>query len=130
MSEILGSQWFVKILIVLAILLTARFIMKPVKSAQHLAMRRLMMMIFVGFAIVAALFPALLSHVATWIGIGRGSDLLLYGLTIAFFSTVVTAYRRDAATEKKLTLLARTIALTTVQGEQNSDSSGTNQSED
>ncbi|MDO5034511.1 MAG: DUF2304 domain-containing protein [Actinomycetaceae bacterium] len=114
MTAILGSQWFAKILIVVAMLIAAYFIMKPVKSAQHLAMRRLAMIIFIGFAVIAALFPSLLSYFARFFGIGRGTDLLLYGLTIAFFSTLVTAYRRDSATEKKLTQLARTIALATV----------------
>ncbi|MDU5230780.1 DUF2304 domain-containing protein [Actinomyces sp.] len=114
MSAIFGSQWFIKLLIVAILLIATYFIMKPVKSAQHLAMRRLSMMIFIAFAVIAALFPALLSRVAVFLGIGRGTDLLLYGLTLAFFSTLVTAYRRDAAVERKLTQLARTIALTTV----------------
>lgn len=114
MSAIFGSQWFVKLLIVAILLIATYFIMKPVKSAQHLAMRRLSMMIFVAFAVLAALFPSMLSYIAVSLGIGRGTDLLLYGLTLAFFSTLVTAYRRDAAVERKLTQLARTIALATV----------------
>ncbi|EPD30837.1 DUF2304 domain-containing protein [Gleimia europaea] len=114
MSAIFGSQWFIKLLIVAILLAATYFIMKPVKSAQHLAMRRLSMMVFVAFAVVAVLFPSLLSHIAVSLGIGRGTDLLLYGLTLAFFSTLVTAYRRDAAVERKLTQLARTIALETV----------------
>jgi hypothetical protein len=114
LTSILGSQWFAKVLIIVVLLIAAYFMLKPVKSAQHLAMHRLAMSIFIAFAVVAALFPALLSHVARWLGIGRGTDLLLYGLTLAFFSTIVTAYRRDSATEKKLTLLARTVALNNV----------------
>lgn len=124
MSAIFGSQWFIKLLIVAILLIATYFIMKPVKSAQHLAMRRLSMMIFVAFAVIAALFPALLSRVAVFLGIGRGTDLLLYGLTLAFFSTLVTAYRRDAAVERKLTQLSRTIALATVRdGEQTTNKS-------
>lgn len=115
LTSIFGSQWFVKVLIIVVLLIAAHFILKPVKSAQHLAMRRLAMMVFIAFAIVAALFPSLLSHLASFLGIGRGTDLLLYVLTLAFFSTVVTAYRRDSATEKKLTQIARTIALNNVQ---------------
>ncbi|MDO5049493.1 MAG: DUF2304 domain-containing protein [Actinomycetaceae bacterium] len=114
LTSILGSQWFIKALIIVVLFIAAYFMLKPVKSAQHLAMRRLSMMIFIAFAVVAALFPSLLSRVATWLGVGRGTDLLLYGLTLAFFSSVVTAYRRDSANEKKLTQLSRTVALNSV----------------
>ena len=124
MSAIFGSQWFIKLLIVAILLIATYFIMKPVKSAQHLAMRRLSMMFFVAFAVLAALFPSLLSYIAVSLGIGRGPALLLYGLTLAFFSTLVTAYRRDAAVERKLTQLSRTIALATVRdGEQTTNKS-------
>lgn len=114
-SAIFGSQWFVKIILILALLSVGYFILKPVKSAQHLAMRRLGMMIFVVFATVAVLFPSTLTRVANWLNIGRGTDLLLYAVVLLFFSSAVTAYRRDAANEKKLTALARTLALNNVQ---------------
>ncbi|MDO5721665.1 MAG: DUF2304 domain-containing protein [Actinomycetaceae bacterium] len=112
--EMLGSQWFVKLLLIVLLLVVGYFILKPVKSAQHLAMRRLGMLTFIVFAAVTVLFPSLLTKLAFQLRIGRGTDLLLYGVVIFFFSSVVTAYRRDAATEKKLTNLARTIALNNV----------------
>lgn len=114
-SAILGSQWFVKLLLILALLSAGYFILKPVKSAQHLAVRRLGMMLFVGFAALAVLFPSLLSRLANLLNIGRGTDLLLYAVVIFFFSSVVTAYRRDASNERKLTQLARTLALNNVE---------------
>lgn len=114
-SAILGSQWFVKLLLILALLAVGYFILKPVKSAQHLAMRRLGMMIFIAFATVAVLFPTTLTRLAYWLNIGRGTDLLLYAVVLFFFSSVVTAYRRDASNEKKLTALARTLALNNVE---------------
>ncbi len=115
LTDILGSQWFAKSALVLAIVVVAYFMLKPVKSASHLAMRRLLMMVFIAFAIVAILFPRILSWMAFALNIGRGTDLLLYGLTVVFFSSVVTAYRRDTVTERKLTRLARTIALSNVE---------------
>lgn len=110
-GEILGSQWFIKVLLLVVLLGVGYFILKPVKSAQHLAMRRLGMMIFIAFAAMAVLFPSLVTMVARWVHVGRGTDLLLYALVVLFFSGTVTAYRRDAANEKKLTRLARTLAL-------------------
>lgn len=114
-SVIFGSQWFVKALLIFALLFVGYFILKPVKSAQHLAMRRLGMMLFIAFATLAVLFPSALTRIAYWLNIGRGTDLLLYAVVLFFFSSVVTAYRRDASNEKKLTELARTLALNNVQ---------------
>lgn len=113
-TEILGSQWFIKALLILVLLGVGYFILKPVKSAQHLAMRRLGMVVFIAFAAMAVLFPSLVTMVARWVHIGRGTDLLLYALVVLFFSGTVTAYRRDAANEKKLTRLARALALSNV----------------
>ena len=46
-----------------------------------------------------------------WSGIGRGADLVLYGLVVAFFSFVVTTYQRFRDMETDYTRLARRIAL-------------------
>lgn len=111
---LIGSQWLIKTLLVFSLLLLAYGIIRPVRSAQHLAMRRLGMLFFIAIAAISAIFPQLVTLVAQYVGIGRGADLLLYGLTIAFFSTLATSYRKDAATERKLTKIARTIALKNV----------------
>lgn len=111
MLDILGSQWIAKITIVVFLIAVTLVMMKPVKSASHLALRRLGMMMFVLFAVIAAVFPTIVSRLAFFFGIGRGTDFLLYGLTLAFFGSVVTSYRRDSANEKKLTHIARTLAL-------------------
>lgn len=106
-----GSQWLIKALLVLSLIGLAYAILRPVKSASHLAFRRLAMLLFILVAVFSALNPEVITKVALFLGIGRGADLLLYGLTIAFFSTVATSYRKDSATERKLTKLARNIAL-------------------
>ena len=43
--------------------------------------------------------------------IGRGADLILYGLVVAFLGFVVTTYKRFRAMETRYTRLARRIAL-------------------
>lgn len=111
LADFLGSQWFAKATIIVALVIVGYFMVKPIKSASHLAMRRLGMMVFIAFAAIAAVFPALVSRIAFFFGIGRGTDFLLYGLTLVFLGSVVTSYRRDSANDKKFTHLARTIAL-------------------
>lgn len=124
MLDILGSQWIAKITIVAFLIVVTFIMMKPVKSASHLALRRLGMMMFVLFAVIAAVFPGIVSRLAFFFGIGRGTDFLLYGLTLAFFGSVVTSYRRDSANDKKLTHIARTIALRDVRGGPSGHQSG------
>ena len=80
-------------------------------SARNQALRRLGLLAFVGLAIFSVLFPQWLTWVARNLGVGRGADLVLYGLVIAFLSYLATAHRRAVALERKITVLARKLAL-------------------
>ena len=48
---------------------------------------------------------------ANLVGVGRGTDLLLYVLVLMFLVFVYTQSRRNSAQQRRLTLLARRIAL-------------------
>jgi hypothetical protein len=56
-------------------------------------------------------FPDRLTWVAHKVGIGRGADLLLYGLAVTFLVVVAVLFRRIAELEQRCTLLARSIAI-------------------
>jgi hypothetical protein len=61
------------------------------------------------FACVAALsifFPELLTRVARLLGIGRGTDLVLYGLIVSFMVFMATTYQRFRHMESTLTKLS------------------------
>ena len=75
------------------------------------AMRRLGLVIFAAFAVWSILDPRSWTRLAALVGIGRGTDLILYGLVIAFFGFVVTTFRRHRDLELRYTRLARHIAL-------------------
>ena len=47
-------------------------------GARHQAIRRLLLGGFVLLAVFAVLFPSVLTSVANVLGVGRGTDLLLY----------------------------------------------------
>lgn len=81
-------------------------------GARHQAIRRLLLGGFVLLAVFAVLFPSVLTSVANVLGVGRGTDLLLYILVIAFLTYVSSSYRRLTGLNQKLTLLARELALT------------------
>lgn len=104
------------ILIVVIVTIGILLIRRP-GSDRHLAMRRLLLGGFVLIAVLSVLFPQWLSWVANLIGVGRGTDLLLYVFVLVFLVFVATQYRRTVEQDRKLTLLARRIALLEAQRE-------------
>jgi hypothetical protein len=75
------------------------------------ALRRIGLIVFAAFAVWSILDPAVWTHLAAIVGIGRGADLILYGLVVAFFSFVVTTFKRFREMEIRYTRLARRIAI-------------------
>lgn len=102
---------WIQILLIAAIILLAAFMMRRTGADSHLAMRRLLMMLFVVAAILSVLFPQWLTWLAQLVGVGRGTDLVLYALIVMFLTFVYTQYRRNIALQRQLTLLSRKIAL-------------------
>ena len=101
----------IQILLVIGVIAVGLFLARPTGGDRHLALRRLFMALFVMVAVVSILFPQWLSWLANTIGVGRGADLLLYALVLAFLITVATSYRRNVATNRRITQLAREITL-------------------
>ncbi len=85
--------------------------MRSPANARHQAVRRLLLLAFIAVAIVSALVPSLITDVARFVGVGRGTDLVLYLLFVAFLAFVATTYRRFRAMERQVTVLTRQLAL-------------------
>lgn len=102
---------WIQFLLIAAIVVLAAFVMRRTGADSHLAIRRLLLGLFVLAAILSVLFPQWLSWVANLIGVGRGTDLLLYALVVVFLAFVYSQYRRNVASQRQVTLLARRIAL-------------------
>lgn len=62
-------------------------------------------------ACLAILFPDALTHVARSMGIGRGADILLYGLVLAFVGISFALYSRILRLERRQTELVRELAI-------------------
>lgn len=80
-------------------------------TTQSQAARKLA---FLGLAVIivaAVLMPDQLTALANWIGIGRGADLVMYLVSIGFLFFALHTYLRFAEMERRLTQLARHIAL-------------------
>jgi hypothetical protein len=95
---------------VVAVLVIAFFVLRG-GGARHQAVRRILLVLFVLGAAVSVFFPQVLTWLANLVGIGRGTDLLLYVLVIVFLGIVATTYRRFRQMETQITQLSRRLAL-------------------
>lgn len=75
------------------------------------ASKKLFFMAFTFVLIVAVLAPDMVTAVANLVGVGRGTDLVLYMLAVAFGFYVVNDYLRAQDNQQQLHRLARRIAV-------------------
>lgn len=61
--------------------------------------------------VVAVLFPNITNQVAHIVGVGRGADLLLYALALAFIGYVLNTYLHQQRDKDTVFRLARKVAL-------------------
>ena len=100
----------VQVLLIAVVFVVAARLFRS-RGARAQAIRRLGLIAFVAFAVVSILFPDLWTRIAQNLGVGRGADLVLYSLVVAFLSFTVTTYLRFRDLETRYTRLARRIAL-------------------
>ena len=101
----------IKVLLLLAIAVVVVLFLRAPGGARHLAVRRMAVVLFAVLAALSVLFPDAWNDVAAIVGVGRGTDLLLYGLIVVFLVYMATTYRRFREMEYSLTLLARRLAI-------------------
>ena len=73
---------------------------------------------FVGLmvaAVWAILRPNDVTVLANWLGVDRGTDLMLYVLIVAFFFTTISTWTRFREQELRYARLARAVALQNAQ---------------
>nr|WP_283774961.1 DUF2304 domain-containing protein [Brachybacterium equifaecis] len=100
----------IQILLILGIIGITAWLFRS-RGARQLAVRRLLIIAFALFAVLAVLFPSLLSRAANLLGVGRGTDLLLYATVIVLLGVIAVQEVRAKNEEKRTTHLARRIAL-------------------
>jgi len=99
-----------QIVVVIAIGVAA-FVLARSRGARHQAIRRMLLMVFVIAAASSVFVPEWWTKAANFVGIGRGTDLLLYLLVLVFLAFVATTYRRFRHLEGQQTELARSLAI-------------------
>ena len=104
-------QIVVQIVLVLSVVIVSLSLLRGGSYSRHLAIRRIMLVLFACVAAFSVFFPEMLTQVARFFGIGRGTDLVLYALIVSFLVFMATTYQRFRHLETTFTKLARRIAL-------------------
>jgi len=103
--------YVVQILLVLAVGYGALALVRGGANAKHQAIRRVAGLGFFVFAALSIFFPDLLTVVAHFLGIGRGTDLVLYGFVVVFMISLANSAHRNRQHEANVTRLARHMAI-------------------
>ncbi|MEJ5997718.1 DUF2304 domain-containing protein [Corynebacterium sp. H130] len=101
----------IQILLLLATAFLVIYFLGNRRKARAKAGVKLGFVVFVFACIWAVLRPDDLTIVANWVGVSRGTDLLLYALVVAFMFTTLSSYIRFREQELRYARLARAIAL-------------------
>ena len=101
----------IQIILVFAVLAISIHFMRSRGSSRTNAYKKMALVLFVMAAIVTVLFPELLTTIANALGVGRGSDLLLYGLTVVIIFQLFNNYAKDKHDQRRLVELSRKVAI-------------------
>ena len=102
-----AGQWGIKIVLLIVVAVGLVYVSR-LQGARDLALRRILALLF---AVLAIIYPPVISAVAAFLGVGRGTDLLLYLLVIVVLATWLGQWRYNIAVQARLTELTRALAL-------------------
>ncbi len=101
----------IQVLLVIAIVTIGWTLFRGPGSSTQRAFRKLFAAGISGAGALFVLFPDLLTRMANLVGVGRGTDLLLYSLVVVFGFTSVACYQRIFQLERRLETITRALAL-------------------
>jgi hypothetical protein len=101
----------IKVILVVGLLAFFTLELRGGSSAGHVALRRAVAILVTLLGAVGVFFPGAVTELANVVGVGRGADLVLYGLVITFLFSTLRTYQRISRLERRYTELARTIAI-------------------
>lgn len=101
----------IQVILILGVVLSAVMLVRGLSGEKSLAMKRLFALVGVILAVLAIMFPHWVTVIARLVGIGRGTDLLLYLFIIGALVFAVSVIRAKARSDARVTRLARAVAL-------------------
>jgi hypothetical protein len=107
----MDSQFAIKIILIALFVVFGIALVLPATGARRLAIRRVLLLLTTLAGIVAIAFPQIVNDLANLLGVGRGTDLILYVLVVVFIGTSISNSIRHRHLEREVTKLARRVAL-------------------
>ena len=101
----------IQLLLIVATVALAVYFFTNRKKANAKAWVKIGFVLMMLAAVWAILRPDDVTVLANWLGVDRGTDLMLYVLIIAFFFTTISTWTRFREQELRYARLARAIAL-------------------
>lgn len=101
----------IKIFLVVALAAAAVMLVRGRPTALNLLVRRGLTLSVILGGIVAVLVPSALTVIATAVGVGRGTDLVLYVLSVTFLFVSISLYLRLGQLHDHQVELARRFAI-------------------
>lgn len=105
------DQIIIKVLLIGAFVIFGLILLKPGGSARTQAIRTITLLLLLAAAIYAVIFPTVVNDLAVAVGVGRGTDLLLYAFLVVFIANALATVRKRRAQDAQITQLARQIAI-------------------
>ena len=101
----------IKIALIAGLLVAAVLAYRSPLNSRNAALRRLFAVALLTAGAVAVFFPALVTAFAAQVGVGRGTDLIVYFLAVVSLLGFLSLWRRIYELEQRLVLLTRRTAL-------------------
>lgn len=106
-----GRMPLIQLFLIFAVLALLAFFLRHHGSTRAAAGFKVGFVLFLAFCLVAVLFPQTLSYFANIVGVGRGTDLLLYAMVVAFSFNAINSYLRFKEVDLRYARLVRAIAM-------------------
>lgn len=101
----------IQILLLVAVVALLIMFVRNWQGVRMQAGKRIGLLVFAAVNIYAVLRPDDVTAVANLLGVGRGTDLILYGLVVAFLAGMLNCYLRFKLVDRRLTELTRVLAV-------------------
>jgi hypothetical protein len=101
----------IQIILLVAVLAVLFVFVRSGNAVYVQASKRIALVAFAVANVYAVLRPDDLTALAHLVGVGRGTDLVLYGLVVAFTAGMFSMYQRFRVVDRRYTELARSVAI-------------------
>jgi hypothetical protein len=101
----------IQILLIVAVLIIALYVLGRRNTHSGKAWQKISLFLLFVLMVVSILFPDLLNKFAHLTGVGRGADLVLYGLALVLVFFILNSYLSRQDQRDKTYRLARKLAL-------------------